>query len=120
MREQLKHARKDITEGTCMAFLTHRQPLIKLAGDSELAVSEEYPIILTTNEGYMYRRLRRRQIGGGFRKGSRGKEVLHVGRIWQGTSVSRSFNPRFHSWGSRMGAVDCPDPSFQWVLVLGG
>ena len=38
-REPLKHARKDITEGTCMAFLTHR---IKLADDSELAVGEEY------------------------------------------------------------------------------
>ena len=56
--EQLKHARKDITDG--MAFLTHRQPLIKLADHSESAVVEECDNS-NNSDDKRRRRLRRQQ-----------------------------------------------------------
>ena len=39
--------------------------------------------------------------------------------MWQGPAASRRWSPRSPSWGPRTGAVECPDPGSQWVLVLG-
>ncbi|KAL5479698.1 hypothetical protein EMCRGX_G023258 [Ephydatia muelleri] len=34
-------------------------------------------------------------------------------------SSEPALEPRFPSWGPRMRAVECRNPGFQWVLVLG-
>ncbi|KAL5506190.1 hypothetical protein EMCRGX_G007784 [Ephydatia muelleri] len=39
--------------------------------------------------------------------------------MWQGPAASRRWSPRSPSWGPTTGAVECPDPGSQWVLVLG-